>query len=212
MLTDRREALTRRRVQTVNRLQALLAELLPGQAKKDITALPAKAMLAGVRRCWSRRSTHPASAGPSTGQTCGGWWTGCPLHLAHRLPVAVSARVIRSLDAGVVPVPPLVAQRHLGSGADRAAPGGARGRGPGWGHSVNGGHRHPPGPRRVQRRDHLPRPRRGLRAREGRQARRGGGCDRPPARRPGGPRVHSREPHHRVNAGAPSRSGRKRTA
>jgi transposase len=41
MLTDRREALTRRRVQTVNRLQALLAELLPGQAKRDITALQA---------------------------------------------------------------------------------------------------------------------------------------------------------------------------
>ena len=49
MLTDRREALTRRRVQTVNRLQALLAELLPGQAKKDITPLQAKVMLAGVR-------------------------------------------------------------------------------------------------------------------------------------------------------------------
>ena len=49
MLSDRREALTRRRVQTVNRLQALLAELLPGQAKKDITALQAKAMLASVR-------------------------------------------------------------------------------------------------------------------------------------------------------------------
>jgi transposase len=49
MLTDRREALTRRRVQSVNRLQALLAELLPGQAKKDITAMQAKAMLAGVR-------------------------------------------------------------------------------------------------------------------------------------------------------------------
>ncbi len=45
MLTDRREALSRRRVQTVNRLQALLAELLPGQAKKDITPLQAKAML-----------------------------------------------------------------------------------------------------------------------------------------------------------------------
>jgi transposase len=42
LLTDRREALTRRRVQTVNRLQALLAELLPGQAKKDITPLQAK--------------------------------------------------------------------------------------------------------------------------------------------------------------------------
>ena len=49
MLADRREALTRRRVQTVDRLQALLAELLPGQAKKDITALQAKAMLASVR-------------------------------------------------------------------------------------------------------------------------------------------------------------------
>ena len=42
MLSDRREALTRRRVQTVNRLQALLAELLPGQGKKDITPLQAK--------------------------------------------------------------------------------------------------------------------------------------------------------------------------
>jgi len=49
MLTDRREALTRRRIQTVNRLQALLAELLPGQAKKDITPLQAKAMLASIR-------------------------------------------------------------------------------------------------------------------------------------------------------------------
>ena len=49
MLTDRREALSSRRVQTVNRLQALLAELLPGQAKKDITPLQAKALLASVR-------------------------------------------------------------------------------------------------------------------------------------------------------------------
>ncbi len=53
MLTDRRETLTRRRVQTVNRLQALLAELLPGQAKKDITPLQAKALLASVRRVTS---------------------------------------------------------------------------------------------------------------------------------------------------------------
>ena len=49
MLTDRREALTRRRIQTVDRLQALLAELLPGQAKRDITTGQAKAMLASVR-------------------------------------------------------------------------------------------------------------------------------------------------------------------
>ncbi|MEP6814828.1 MAG: IS110 family transposase [Marmoricola sp.] len=49
MLTDRREILTRRRVSTVNRLQAMLAELLPGQAKADITTGQAKAMLASVR-------------------------------------------------------------------------------------------------------------------------------------------------------------------
>ena len=49
MLTDRREALTRRRVQTVDRLQALLAELLPGQAKKDITTGQAKTTLASIR-------------------------------------------------------------------------------------------------------------------------------------------------------------------
>ena len=39
MLADRREELTRARVQTVNRLQRLLSELTPGKAKKDITAL-----------------------------------------------------------------------------------------------------------------------------------------------------------------------------
>ena len=49
LLCDRREALTRRRVQTVDRLQALLAELLPGQVKRDITTGQAKAMLASVR-------------------------------------------------------------------------------------------------------------------------------------------------------------------
>ncbi len=49
MLTDRREALTRRRVQTVCRVQALLADFLPGQVKRDITALQAKRMLASIR-------------------------------------------------------------------------------------------------------------------------------------------------------------------
>jgi transposase len=49
MLADRREALTRRRVQTVDRLQALLAELLPGQAKRDISAVQARGMLTSVR-------------------------------------------------------------------------------------------------------------------------------------------------------------------
>ncbi|MGB7983342.1 MAG: IS110 family transposase [Candidatus Nanopelagicales bacterium] len=49
MLVDRREELTRARVQTVNRLHRLLSELTPGKAKKNITAGQAKVILAGVR-------------------------------------------------------------------------------------------------------------------------------------------------------------------
>jgi transposase len=49
MLTDRRDELSRQRVQTVNRLQRLLSELIPGQRKKDLSALQARAMLASVR-------------------------------------------------------------------------------------------------------------------------------------------------------------------
>lgn len=49
MLVDHREELTRRRVQTVNRLQRLLSELTPGKAKKDITTGQARAILASVR-------------------------------------------------------------------------------------------------------------------------------------------------------------------
>ena len=49
MLADRRDELARQRVQTVNRLQRLLSELLPGQRKRDLSATQAKAMLATVR-------------------------------------------------------------------------------------------------------------------------------------------------------------------
>ena len=49
MLTDRRDELAHLRVQAVNRLQRLLSELIPGQRKKDLSALQAKAMLACVR-------------------------------------------------------------------------------------------------------------------------------------------------------------------
>ncbi len=49
MLTDRREELARQRVQTVNRLQRLLSELLPGQRKRDLSAAQAKTMLATIR-------------------------------------------------------------------------------------------------------------------------------------------------------------------
>jgi transposase len=49
MLVDRRYELSRTRIQTVNRLQRLLSELTPGKAKRDITALQAKAILTSVR-------------------------------------------------------------------------------------------------------------------------------------------------------------------
>jgi transposase len=49
MLVDHRDQLSSRRVQTVNRLHRLLAELTPGTAKKDLTALQAKTILASVR-------------------------------------------------------------------------------------------------------------------------------------------------------------------
>src|SRR3954453_10487194 len=49
MLAAPRDELSRLRVQTVNRLQRLLSELIPGQRKRDLPALQAKAMLATVR-------------------------------------------------------------------------------------------------------------------------------------------------------------------
>ena len=49
MLADRREELTRARIQTVNRLHRLLSELTPGRAKKDITTGQAKTILVSVR-------------------------------------------------------------------------------------------------------------------------------------------------------------------
>jgi transposase len=49
MLVDRRDELARLRVQTVNRLQRLLSELIPGHRKHDLSALQARAILATVR-------------------------------------------------------------------------------------------------------------------------------------------------------------------
>jgi transposase len=46
---DRRDELSRTRIQTLNRLHRLLAELIPGGAKKDLSALQARALLAKVR-------------------------------------------------------------------------------------------------------------------------------------------------------------------
>lgn len=49
MLVDHRDQLSHQRVASINRLHRLLAELVPGQAKKDMTALQAKTILASVR-------------------------------------------------------------------------------------------------------------------------------------------------------------------
>ena len=49
LLIDRRDELGVARTQTVNRIHRLLLELLPGGAKKDLTAAKAKTLLAGVR-------------------------------------------------------------------------------------------------------------------------------------------------------------------
>lgn len=58
LLTDRRDELSHLRVQTVNRLQRLLTELIPGGAKRDLSALQAKRLLATV-------SPEPLSGGRS---------------------------------------------------------------------------------------------------------------------------------------------------
>jgi putative transposase len=50
------------------------------------------------------------------------------LHLAHRSPVAVPAGVVRTLDSGVVTVPALVTQRHVGATVLHAAAREAAGR------------------------------------------------------------------------------------
>ena len=49
MLSDRYDELSKRRIQTVNRLHRLIAELVPGTRKKDLSALQAKAIIAKVR-------------------------------------------------------------------------------------------------------------------------------------------------------------------
>ena len=49
MLADRRDELSKLRVQTVNRIQRLFSELVPGQRKRDLSALQAKAIVASVR-------------------------------------------------------------------------------------------------------------------------------------------------------------------
>jgi transposase len=57
MLVDRRDELSRAKVQCINRLHRLLSELVPGQSKKDLTALQARTILAAARPRDSVRKT-----------------------------------------------------------------------------------------------------------------------------------------------------------
>jgi transposase len=59
MLADRRDELARLRVQVVNRLQRLLGDLIPGQRKKDLSALQAKAMFGLCASARHRREDPP---------------------------------------------------------------------------------------------------------------------------------------------------------
>jgi transposase len=49
MLTGRRQELTHERICTVNRLHEVLCQLIPGGAKRNLTAAKARAVLSGVR-------------------------------------------------------------------------------------------------------------------------------------------------------------------
>jgi transposase len=49
LLADRRDELSQHRVQTINRLHRLLTQLIPGGAKRDLSVLQAKKLLASVR-------------------------------------------------------------------------------------------------------------------------------------------------------------------
>ena len=65
MLVDRREEVTRQRIQVVNRLQRLLSELTPGKVKKDITrAVPGcgRGLTLPAAEPHRRRPRHPGAA------------------------------------------------------------------------------------------------------------------------------------------------------
>jgi hypothetical protein len=72
MLVDRRQELTRTRIQTVNRLQRLLSELTPGKAKKDITTLQAQGDPGVGAAAGPGRQDPPSTRGRAAGRAGGG--------------------------------------------------------------------------------------------------------------------------------------------
>ena len=77
LLTKRRQDLVAARTQTINRLHRLLMDLVPGGARRNLTA-------SGPRRCWlgSRPLEHRRSpAGswpPSSSPTPASWMSASP--------------------------------------------------------------------------------------------------------------------------------------
>ena len=86
MLVDRRDELSRVKVQCINRLHRLLSELVPGHGKKDLTALQAKAIGAHVLQ---RIAAHSAAfllaveRDEQLGVLARGFWLG-PAGALHR--------------------------------------------------------------------------------------------------------------------------------
>ena len=63
LLADRRDELGAARTLTIHRLQRLLVELVPGEAKKALTARPARALLADAPACDVVRETSRGAGG-----------------------------------------------------------------------------------------------------------------------------------------------------
>ena len=114
LLVDRREALTRRRIQIVGRLQALLAELLPGQSKKDITTGQAKAMLVSVRPRDIARQDPPPDRRRGTGRAGHGRGADEEGHRRAQSPILARGSHLMDLPG----VGPVVAARVLADVGD----------------------------------------------------------------------------------------------
>jgi hypothetical protein len=69
LLTDRRDELSHLRVQTVNRLQRLMTELIPGGAKRDLGDQPEAGAGAELLAELDPRQGHPDGAPTPAGET-----------------------------------------------------------------------------------------------------------------------------------------------
>jgi transposase len=116
LLADRRDELSRTRVQTLNRLHRLLAELIAGGAPRHLSALQAKALLSGVRPRDGAGRTRRELAAELIGEVQA--LDGKLKALNRRLPQAVTAA--GSGLMGVYGIGPAGAARILADVADVA--------------------------------------------------------------------------------------------